>query len=664
MDPKPRIEELAAQMTELRDAYYRGEPLVADADYDVLEDELRALLEEHPELTPDPNPLEQVGATAVLHAPVRHSRPMLSLQKSNTPEQVAEFFARFPGQPVVVMPKLDGLSLAVVYEAGRLARAITRGDGTTGDDVTPLVRAMASGIPDRIEADGRTEVRGELVMLRSTFAAYNAEHPDKPLINPRNAAAGTIRAKDPATVKGRDLRFFAFDLYVEDGASADLEKALGDLGFDAADMRHCDDAEAAQAVIAEIEATRNDLDYDLDGAVLRLADRGAYAAAGTRSNSPRGALAFKFAAEEKTTVLADVVWDVGKIGKVAPVAVLEPVFVGGTTVTRATLANQEVIRARDVRIGDTVLVRRAGDVIPFVAGVLDAAKRTGDEREIEPPAECPSCGQPLTEQGNSRELYCTNVACPAQTVRRLIHWASRAAADIEAVGPVWIERLNEHKLLERVSDFYALTREQLLEFEGIADVSADRMIDSIKATCDVGLRRALIGLAIPMASEATATRLCRAGYATLEAVADASEEELQEVEDIGPKVAASLHSHLNRESTREELQRLRELGVSLDVLDEDLPPEVSSDAPLADKTVVITGSIADPRSGEKIPRPTFQRLCERAGATTASSVSASTDLLICGSDVGASKTAKAEKLGVEVVDQDVIWKLLIDAGVA
>jgi DNA ligase (NAD+) len=663
-DTASRVEELAARLTDLRAAYYQGEPLVADADYDALEDELRALLAEHPELTPDPNPLEQVGAPAVLHAPVRHSRPMLSLQKATTPEQVADFFARFPGQPVVVMPKLDGLSLAVVYEGGRLARAITRGDGTTGDDVTPLVRAMTEGIPDRIDAQARTEVRGELVMLRSTFSAYNAEHPDKPLINPRNAAAGTIRAKDPATVKGRDLRFFAFDLHTEDGARADLEAALRDLGFDAADMRHCDDAEAAQAVIAEIEAQRNELDYDLDGAVLRLADRGAYAAAGTRSNSPRGALAFKFAAEEKTTVLADVVWDVGKIGKVAPVAVLEPVFVGGTTVTRATLANQEVIRARDVRIGDTVLVRRAGDVIPFVAGVLDAAKRTGEEREIEPPAECPSCAQPLTEQGNSRELYCTNVACPAQTVRRLIHWASRSAADIEAVGPVWIERLNEHKLLERVSDFYALTREQLLEFEGIADVSADRMIDSIKATCDVGLRRALIGLAIPMASEATAMRLCRAGYKTLEEVADASEEALQQVEDIGPKVAASLHSHLNRESTRAELARLRELGVSLDVREEDLPPEVSSDAPLAGKTVVVTGAIADPRSGEKIPRPTFQRLCERAGATTASSVSANTDLLICGTDVGASKTAKAEKLGVEVVDQEAIWKLLIDAGVA
>src|SRR5919197_877316 len=252
----------------------------------------------------------------------------------------------------------------------------------------------------------RTEIRGELVMLRSTFAAYNAAHPDKPLINPRGAAAGTIRAKDPAVVAERFQRFFAFDLDTANGAHADLEDALRTLGFDAAGMRHCDDAAAAKEVIDAIESGRNDLDYDLDGAVLRLADRNAYAAAGTRSNSPRGALAYKFAAEEKTTLLADVVWDVGKIGKVAPTAVLEPVFVGGTTVTRATLANQEVIRARDVRIGDTVLVRRAGDVIPFVAGVLDASKRTGAEREIEPPAECPSCGQPLTEQGNSRELYC------------------------------------------------------------------------------------------------------------------------------------------------------------------------------------------------------------------------------------------------------------------
>jgi DNA ligase (NAD+) len=662
MDTRERIQALADQITALRDAYYRGSPSVADAEYDAIEDELRTLLAEHPDLAPDPNPLEQVGAPAVLHAPVRHSRPMLSLDKATKPEQVEAFFERFPGQPVVVMPKLDGLSLALVYEDGRLARAITRGDGTTGDDVTVIVRALADGVPERLDAPGRVEVRGEAVMLRSTFAAYNAAHPDKPLINPRNAAAGTVRAKDPAAVAERRLHFFAFDLDAADGAASDLEAGLRGLGFDAADMRHTDAAEGALEVIRAIEAERNDLDYDLDGAVLRLADREAFAAAGTRSSSPRGALAFKFAAEEKTTILAGVLWDVGKTGKIAPVAQLEPVFVGGTTVTRATLANQEVIRARDVRIGDTVLVRRAGDVIPFVAGVLDASKRTGAEQEIVPPSECPSCGQPLTEQGNSRELFCTNVACPAQTVRRLIHWASRAAADIEAVGPVWIERLAESGDLERPSDFYALTKERLLEFDRIGEVSAERMIESIAGARDVGLRRALIGLAIPMASEGTAAKLCRAGFGSLEEVADAGEERLVAVEDIGPKVAASITEHLTR--LRPELERLRERGVSLDVRAEDLPPVVASDAPLAGKTVVVTGTIADPRSGEKVPRPAFQRLCEKAGATTASSVSANTDMLITGAEVGASKIAKAEKLEVEVVDQGVIWQQLIEAGVA
>ncbi|MFI5592073.1 NAD-dependent DNA ligase LigA [Amycolatopsis sp. NPDC051758] len=661
MNARDRIQELADQIVVLRDAYYRGSPEVADAEYDAIEDELRGLVEANPELAPDPNPLEQVGGPAVLHAPIRHSRPMLSLEKATKPEQVVAFFDRFPGQPVVVMPKLDGLSLAVVYENGRLARAVTRGDGTTGDDVTFLVRALTDGIPDRVDAPGRVEVRGEAVMLRTTFAAYNTVHPDKPLINPRNAAAGTLRAKDPATVAGRRLQFFAFDLYTDpDSAETDLDGALRTLGFTAADMRRCADAESAQEVITAIEQQRNNLDYDLDGAVLRLADRDAYAAAGTRSSSPRGALAFKFAAEEKTTVLADVVWDVGKTGKIAPVAWLEPVFVGGTTVTRATLANQEVIRARGIKIGDTVLVRRAGDVIPFVAGVLDASKRTGEEREIVPPAECPSCGQPLTEQGNSRELFCTNVSCPAQTVRRLIHWASRAAADIDAIGGVWIERLAETGLLEHPSDFYRLTKERLLEFERIGEISATRMIESIDASRAVGLRRALIGLAIPMASEGTAARLCRAGFGSLEDVVDAGVDGLVEVEDIGPKVAASLIEHLTR--LRPELERLRESGVSLDVREEDLPPVVAAGAPLAGKTVVVTGAISDPRSGEKVPRPTFQRLCERAGASIASSVSASTDLLITGAEVGAAKLTKAEKHGVEVVDQGEIWQQLIAAG--
>src|SRR3954454_3203624 len=664
-DVRDRIRTLAARVVELREAYYGGQTLVADAEYDALEDDLRGLIAEHPGLAPDPTPLVQVGAPGVLHAPVRHSRPMLSLEKATTAEQVEAFFDRFPGQPVVVMAKLDGVSLAVVYEEGRLTRAVTRGDGTTGEDVTVLVRALGDGIPERIAAAGRVEVRGELVMLRSTFAAYNAAHPDKPLINPLGAAAVTLRAKTPAAVEGRRMRFFAFDLDTAGAAHADLEEALESLGFEVPEMPHCVNAVQAQEVIAAIEARRSELDYDLDRAVLRLADRNAYAATGTRSNSPRGAVAFKYAAEEKTTVLADVIWDVGKTGKVAPVAVLQPVFVGGTTVMRATLANQEVIRARDVRIGDTVLVRRAGDVIPFVAGPLDPSKRTGEERAIEPPTHCPSCGTELEEEGNGRELYCrASETCPAQAVRRLIHWASRGAADMEAVGPTWIERLNTDGLLQTVPDFYALTKEQLLEYEGMGEISATRMIESIERSKDVGMRRALIGFSTRHAGEGVAARLSRAGFASVEAVADASEDELMAVDDVGPAVATSLRAFFDRPETRTQLATLRDRGVNLDVLDEDRPAEVCGDAPLAGKTVVVTGAMADPRSGEKIARPAFARLVERAGASVASSVSNATDMLICGDNVGASKTDKATKLGVEVVDQADVWRVLIDAGIA
>ena len=540
---------------------------------------------------------------------------MLSLDKATKPEQVVAFLDRFPGQSVVVMPKLDGFSLALVYEDGRLARAITRGDGTTGDDVTVLVRALVDDLPLKIAAPRRVEVRGEAVMLRSTFAAYNAAHPDKPLINPRGGAAGTVRAKDPKTVAERRLRFFAFDLDADE-APDDLEAALRDLGFEAATMEHCDDAASVQKVIAAIEAGRDELDYDLDGAVMRLADRNAYAAAGTRANSPRGALAFKFAAEEKTTVLADVLWDVGKTGKVAPVAALEPVFVGGTTVTRATLANQEVIRARGIRIGDTVLVRRAGDVIPFVAGVLDESKRTGHEREIVPPSRVSELRRAADRAG--------------QQPRAVLHERRLPGADRPAPDPLGLARRGGHRGGRAGVDRAAgrgpacsrtratstrSRREQLLEFDRIAEVSAARMVDSIDASRAVGLRRALIGLSIPMASEGTAARLCRAGFASLEAVADAGADALVQVEDIGPKVAA--------QPRRAPGALAAGAGAAARAWRQ---PRRARRGPAAAGRRRCAAGGQDrrhhrhdlgPAQRREDPAPDFQRLAEKAGATTA-----------------------------------------------
>jgi DNA ligase (NAD+) len=291
-----RVRELADALISHRRAYYDCAPVVSDFEYDQLEDELRTLLAEHPELTPDPNPLEQVGAPSVLHAPVRHDRPMLSLEKATTPEQVEAFMARFPGQRVVVMPKLDGLSLSIVYDGGRLVRTATRGDGTTGEDVTPITRDLLDGVPVTVGAKGRVEVRGEAVMLRSTFAAYNAAHPDKPLINPRNGAAGTLRQKDPSKALDRRLSFFAFDIHPP--VDTDLEDALQQLGLQTPKMVHADTAEEAVAAIRAIEQERGDSDADLDGAVVRLANPEAFAAAGARSSSPRGALAFMYPGEE------------------------------------------------------------------------------------------------------------------------------------------------------------------------------------------------------------------------------------------------------------------------------------------------------------------------------------------------------------------------------
>jgi DNA ligase (NAD+) len=663
VDVRDRIAELTAEVQRLNDLYYGGgDSPLPDADYDALKDELAALVAEHPELEPADSPLGKVNAPSELAGPtVRHARPMLSLAKATGEEQIRTFCERFGGQVFRVSEKLDGLSLSVVYRDGKLDYVATRGTGTAGELVTEKVRWVIPGLPAEIEAAGRVEVRGEAVMLRSVWAAYNEAHPDRTLTNPRSGAAGTLMQKDPEAAANakRLLRFFAFGAD-RDGTALDVPE-----GFERAWQRVCDDADAALEAIHEIGGRRDELDYDIDGAVVRLHEPAAFDAAGFNSAEPRGAIAFKYPPEEKLTKLLSVEWPVGKIGRVPPRAKVRPVFVGGVTVENITLHNPRLIRERDLRIGDTVAVVRRGDVIPFAGRSLPEL-RDGSEEDIVPPTRCPSCGSELEVRGTGEERWCLNLQCPAQATRRLMHWASRAAADMEGVGDVWIEKLAEDGVLKRRSDFYSLTVEQLLGYERMGDVSARKMVDSIEASKGLGLRRALIGLAIPMASEGTAKRLCLAGYARIEDVAAASVDDLVAIRDIGPKVAESVVAFFNRPEIGEEIEALREHGVVLDVLDEDRPVDAAAaaDSPLKGKTVVITGAFTDPRSGAKVSRPDVTRLVEQAAATTASSVSAATDYLLAGENVGASKTGKAEKLGVEVVGQDDLWRWLAEAGVA
>ncbi|MDW5594716.1 NAD-dependent DNA ligase LigA [Conexibacter stalactiti] len=672
-DVEKQARELAAQIERHRALYARGVPELVDADYDALEERLRALLADNPELALPDNPLERPWSPELVPGQtIRHSRPMLSLEKATTDEQLDAFCERFPGQPFRVTPKLDGISLAIAYQDGELEYVATRGDGRDGERVTEKVRHVVLGLPLSIDAPGRVEVRGEAVMLRSVFDAYNDTHPDRPLVNPRNAAAGTLVHKSPegCVREGRTLRFRAFDLF-EDAAAeaadpdaADVFARMGALGFELPDVLEAADGAGVRGAIGVIAGRRGKYDFDIDGAVVRLASRRAFEAAGATGAAPRGALAWKYPAEERETVLRAVTWPVGKIGRVVPRAEVDPVFVGGTTVTFASLHNPRLVRERDIRVGDTVRIMRRGDVIPFIAGSV-AEKRTGAEQPVEYPTHCPSCGTELVVKGTGEELWCENLQCPAQSVRRLIHWSSRHAADMEGVGTTWIEKLAEDGVLRRPSDFYALTTETLIAYERMGETSAGAMVASIERSRAVGLRRALIGLAIPMASEGVAKRLCLAGFERIEQLAEATVEQLEGIRDIGPKVAASLVAYFARPEVREELVALRAAGVDLDVREEDRPLDVAeaAETPLKGATVVVSGGFSDPDSGQKVPRPAVVRLLELAGATSATSVSRATTYLITGADVGAAKTDKAARLGVAVVDQAQAWQWLAEAGV-
>lgn len=649
------MRHLEEEIRRLSALYYAGEPEVSDPEFDALWVELQELEEANPDLIDADSPTQVLFEGAPeLFSPARHQRPMLSLDKAYSREEVEHWLSGFEGQSLELAPKFDGVSLSLTYEDGKLIRAATRGDGAVGEDVTQnITSSHIKGLPLEIPLKGSVELRGEIVMRKSDFEAFNHKHPDKALANPRNGAAGTLRAKDRDKVKERILSFMAFELLGDASGTVKERAEQAGLSLEHDQFVDCgaDRAEQVMAYIERLEALRPSLDYEIDGVVIRVADHGAFDEAGATGHHWRGALAYKLAPEEAETTVEDIEWQVGKSGINAPVLKVKRVFVAGTNIENVSGHNIAMLHKKDVRIGDRIAVVRRGDVIPHAERVIDPKKRTGKEKKIVAPTQCASCGSELIEIGESRILKCENTAgCPAQRTRRLIHWASRAAADIDAVGGVWIEKLSEDGKLTSVSDFYRLREDDLLGYDRMGKTLSQKMLASIEASKGVGLRRTLIGFSIPLCSEGTAKRLCRAGYSSVEEVAAAGEEALQQVEDIGPLVAQAIVAYFGQDEVKAEIKALRELGVNLDVLEEDAPVKAPAGSKLSGKTVVITGTLSAPR------KEVAARL-EAAGAKVSGSVSKNTDYLVCGESAG-SKKKKAEGLGVQILTEDEAMSLV------
>ncbi len=601
-DPAARIEELAAALRRHNELYYnRSAPEISDAEYDALKRELERLEAAHPELASPDSPLRQVGAPVETETTVRHETPMLSIRNLDPKDKkgLKWFCGRVPSvlrntfgkdaQPVyVVEPKIDGLAISLLYESGKLVRAATRGDGRLGEDVTANVRAVL-GVPETLSGDvpERLEVRGEVYMEIASFERVRREQQEKGaklvFANSRNAAAGTLKHKDnPEIVRDRGLKIW---VYASPDAAAlgvssqwDLLAKLAALGFPVNPLRRrCADLEAIEAWRDEMDIRRYDLPYDTDGLVIKIDSFAHRQALGMGETSPNWAVAYKFAAERAETVVADIAVQIGKFGTATPVASLEPVFLSGSTVSHATLHNLDYIRQRDIRIGDTVLIEKAGEIIPQVVAVLPE-KRTGAETEFRMPADCPACGGPLRRpEEDKKAYYCDNVSCPAKMRAMLLHYVSRDAMDLDGFGPALIDALVEKERIRDVADLYALDREALLDLDGIKDKSARNLLAAVEASKSRGLARLLGALSIPHVGVTQARRIAET-FGTLERLYEASEAEIAEISapesvsyrTLGEIAAGKMHAMLQDPAVRKTLSessstplaaRLNDLGI-------------------------------------------------------------------------------------------------------
>lgn len=644
--------------------YVLDAPEITDAEYDRMMVRLREIEAEYPDSVSADSPTQRVGGRASSQfTEVRHLEPLLSLGNVFSAEELRAFDERVKGGlpegsrvEYVMEPKIDGLACSLIYENGRLVRAATRGDGTVGENVTANVRTIRS-IPLVLKApEGETlpellDVRGEVYMPRHAFMQLNeqrAERGESEFANPRNAAAGSLRQLDPQVTASRSLSFFAYYLVGEGAREKHSESlaALARYGFKVSEnYKVVENIDAAIKYIADFNELRQGLAYDTDGAVIKVNDVYQQRILGATGKDPRWATAYKYPPEQAETTLEDIDWRVGRTGVLTPTAVLTPVKLSGSVVSRATLHNEDFIRSKDIRIGDRVLINKAGEIIPEVLRVV-TEKRTGAEKEVEIPTKCPDCGWSVERKGAEAAIRCTNPHCPALGREGLIHFVSREAMNIEGCGPSVINALLDAGLVRDAADLYSLKKEDVLKLERMGERSADKLLAAIAASKANELDKLLFALGIRHVG-AKVARTLAVEFGSMEALLTAEADQLAAIRDIGAVIAESVVTWLSVPTNRDLLERLAAAGLTMTFT----APASSEDNPFFGKTLVFTGTM--PTLG----RAEAKTMAQDVGAKVSGSVSKKTDYVIAGAEAG-SKLEKAQALGVTVLDEAEFLKML------
>ncbi len=664
---RSRAKELREQLNLHNYRYHvLDDPLVSDSEYDQRLQELRDLEQQYPELETEDSPTHRVGGgISERFVRVPHPGPILSLSNAFSEddvrawyERIARLDARVEKAAFVVEPKLDGLTVVLHYERGLFKLGATRGDGQNGEDITANLRTVRT-LPLRVplKANGKKApaslvVRGEAIIFKKEFAEMNRKaeaEGAKTYVNPRNTAAGSLRQLDTSLTATRPIRLFCYSIIESSGAPLKRQwqvlEQLKDLGFPVEEHgRICESIDEVIATIDQLAGKRESFAYEIDGMVIKVDDLELAQSLGVVGKDPRAAIAFKLPAEERTTQLLDIGLNVGRTGVITPYAILEPVYVGGATIKQATLHNFDFIKEKDIRIGDRVLIKRSGDVIPYVIGPI-ADARTGKEKPYKMPKKCPDCGEPIRVIEGEVAVYCANASCPAQLVRNLEHFASRPAMDIEGLGIKIAELLVDGKLVEDVGDIYRLTKDDLLGLEGFADKKAEKLLDAIETSKAQPLNRLINALGIRGVGETAAGDFARQ-FGSLDALSSAKATELEAMDGIGPNIASGAVDWFAQSHNKKLLAKLKKAGT--------WPTEKLVDQGeqlLSGQTFVLTGTLPTMKRGDA------KAQIVAAGGKVTGSVSGKTNYLVAGENAG-SKLAKAQDLGVEIIDEAGLLKLL------